>query len=95
MHKKLSLLLGLLAFSIFFSQQGRKEQLQKQNSELETILFVVHDVTELKLIEQEIKEKNKKISDSINYAQRIQTSILPDTRVLQHYFPRSFIFYRP
>ena len=34
MHKKLSLLLGLLAFSIFFSQQGRKEQLQKQNSEL-------------------------------------------------------------
>lgn len=65
------------------------------DKELETILFVVHDVTELKLIEQEIKEKNKKISDSINYAQRIQTSILPDTRVLQHYFPRSFIFYRP
>ncbi len=65
------------------------------DKELETILFVVHDVTELKLIEQEIKEKNKKISDSINYAQRIQTAILPDTRLIQQFFPRSFIFYRP
>ena len=39
MHKKLSLLLGLLVFSIFFSQQGRKEQLQKQNSELKNKLL--------------------------------------------------------
>ncbi len=65
------------------------------DKELETILFVAHDVTELKIIEQEIKEKNKKISDSINYAQRIQTAILPDTRYIQQFFPRSFIFYRP
>lgn len=66
-----------------------------EEGELETILFVAHDMTEFKKIEQEIKEKNKKISDSINYAQRIQTSILPDTRLLQEFFPRSFIFYRP
>ncbi|TLX77151.1 PAS domain S-box protein [Labilibacter sediminis] len=62
---------------------------------LESVLFVAHDMTEIKKIEQEIKEKNKKISDSINYAQRIQTSILPDTSLLQRHFPRSFIFYRP
>ncbi len=64
-------------------------------AELESILFVAHDMTDLKKIEQEIKEKNKKISDSINYAQRIQTSILPDTAYIQRYFPRSFMFYRP
>jgi PAS domain S-box-containing protein len=63
--------------------------------DLESVLFVAHDITEIKIIEQQIKEKNKKISDSINYAQRIQTSILPDTKVLQQFFPRSFIFYRP
>jgi PAS domain S-box-containing protein len=63
--------------------------------ELESVLFVVHDVTEIKRIEQEVKEKNKKISDSINYAQRIQTAILPDTGLLQQFFPRSFVFYRP
>ncbi len=65
------------------------------SKQLESVLFVAHDMTEFKMIEQEIKEKNKKISDSINYAQRIQTSILPDTSLIQHYFPRSFIFYRP
>ncbi|MFT3741029.1 MAG: PAS domain S-box protein [Breznakibacter sp.] len=66
-----------------------------EDQELESVLFVAHDLTEMKLIEQEIKEKNKKISDSINYAQRIQSSILPDTDVIQQFFPRSFIFYRP
>ncbi len=66
-----------------------------EDKELESILFVAHDMTDFKKIEQEIKEKNKKISDSINYAQRIQTAILPDTKVLQQFFPRSFIFYRP
>lgn len=66
-----------------------------EEGELETILFVAHDMTEFKMIEQDIKEKNKKISDSINYAQRIQTSILPQTKHIQEYFPRSFIFYRP
>ena len=65
-----------------------------EEKELESILFVAHDMTELKKIEAEIKEKNKKISDSINYAQRIQTAILPDTKILQRYFPRSFMFYR-
>ncbi|WP_289053231.1 PAS domain S-box protein [Carboxylicivirga marina] len=66
-----------------------------EDKDLESVLFVAHDMTEFKKIEQEIKEKNKKISDSINYAQRIQTAILPDTEVLQQFFPRSFIFYRP
>lgn len=66
-----------------------------ESGSLETILFVAHDMTEFKMIEADIKEKNKKISDSINYAQRIQSSILPDTRFIQEYFPRSFIFYRP
>ncbi len=66
-----------------------------EGGNLETILFVAHDMTEFKMIEADIKEKNKKISDSINYAQRIQSSILPDTRFIQEFFPRSFIFYRP
>jgi len=66
-----------------------------EEGELETILFVAHDMTEFKKIEADIKLKNSKISDSINYAQRIQTSILPQTVHIQKYFPRSFIFYRP
>lgn len=64
-------------------------------NELETILFVGHDITEAKRIEHEIQEKNKKIQDSINYAERIQTSILPDTKQIREFLPKSFIFYKP
>ncbi|MDK2952435.1 MAG: hypothetical protein PWQ77_2100, partial [Kosmotogales bacterium] len=64
-------------------------------NELETILFVGHDITEAKHIELEIKDKNKKINESINYAQRIQSSILPNTAIIQEYLPKSFIFYIP
>lgn len=64
-------------------------------NELETILFVGHDITEAKQIELEIQDKNRKIEDSINYAQRIQTSILPDIRSVREYLPKSFIYYKP
>ena len=65
------------------------------NKELETILFVAHDITEQKLVEIEIQEKNKAITESINYAKRIQTAILPNTKFIQEFLPKSFIFYRP
>jgi len=64
-------------------------------NELETVLFVGHDITEAKRIEMEIQDKNKKITESINYAQRIQTSILPNTTIIQEYLPKSFMFYEP
>jgi PAS domain S-box-containing protein len=64
-------------------------------NELETILFVGHDITEAKRIELEIADKNRKIEDSINYAQRIQSAILPDNKFIREYLPKSFIFYRP
>ena len=63
--------------------------------ELETILIVGHDVTEAKRIEKEIQIKNRKIEDSINYAERIQTSILPGIKEIQEYLPRCFIYYKP
>ncbi len=62
---------------------------------LESILIISHDVTEAKLIEGEIKEKNKSINESINYSKRIQNAIIPDNGILQHAFPESFIMYKP
>jgi PAS domain S-box-containing protein len=64
-------------------------------NELETVLFVGHDITEAKQIEHEIQDKNRKIEDSINYAQRIQSSILPDIRSIREYLPKSFVYYKP
>ncbi len=64
-------------------------------NELETILFVSHDITEAKRIELEVQDKNRKLTESINYAQKIQTSILPDNRTIRKYLPNSFVFYKP
>lgn len=64
-------------------------------NELETILFVGHDITEAKQIELEIQDKNRKIEDSINYAERIQSSILPDNNLIRIHLPKSFIYYMP
>ncbi len=63
--------------------------------ELESVLFVGHDITEAKRIEEEIKITNRKIQDSINYAERIQTSILPEISRVQKAFSKSFIYYKP
>lgn len=66
-----------------------------EEGRLETILFILHDITDLKKIELEIKEKNAKITDSINYAFRLQNAILPNTKIIRQAFPDSFMFYRP
>lgn len=63
--------------------------------ELETILFVGHDITEAKRIEKEIQIKNKNIGDSINYAQKIQSALLPDIASIKEVLPKSFVFYQP
>lgn len=68
---------------------------ETSGGDLETVLFVGHDITEAKRIEREIQVKNKKIEDSINYAERIQGSILPETEQIRETFSRSFIFYKP
>lgn len=65
-----------------------------EEQDIESVLLVSHDITERKQIELEIQNKNKKINDSINYAQRIQGAILPDNRVIRDVFPESFIFYK-
>jgi PAS domain S-box-containing protein len=64
-------------------------------NKLESVLVVSHDITERKMIELEIQNKNKKITESINYAKRIQNAILPNSRVISKAIPDSFILYKP
>jgi PAS domain S-box-containing protein len=66
-----------------------------EEKRIETILFVLHDITEQKQTELMIRDKNKKITESINYAHRIQECILPNKKIIQKVFKQSFIFYKP
>ena len=43
----------------------------------------------------DVDEKNKKILDSIKYAKRIQSAILPSPQVVKEYLKESFILYKP
>src|SRR3972149_2489957 len=50
---------------------------------------------ELKKAREEIALKNKSITSSINYARRIQQSILPSDEMIKKILPESFVLYRP
>ena len=65
-----------------------------EDEKLESVLVVSHDITDRKLIELEVQNKNRKINDSLNYASRIQEAILPDNRMIKQVFPESFIYYK-
>lgn len=53
---------------------------------------------EKELVEQvkiQLEVKNKDVTDSINYAKRIQEAILPSKEAIFKVFPQAFILYRP
>lgn len=50
---------------------------------------------QLKDQKEVIEHKNKSITQSINYAKRIQMAILPSQDVIRQHLPESFIFYLP
>jgi serine phosphatase RsbU (regulator of sigma subunit) len=43
----------------------------------------------------ELVSRNKSVTDSLNYAQRIQEALLPSEQYFKGYFRESFIFYKP
>lgn len=49
----------------------------------------------VEIAHEQISHKNKEITDSINYAQRIQKAMLPSARLIKEYLPNSFILYKP
>lgn len=68
------------------NQKAIQEYLQRQLDER------TREVVQQK---EEIEVKNRDITDSINYAQRIQASILPAIKKLDDAFSGSFVFYQP
>ena len=44
---------------------------------------------------EELSNKNQEITDSMNYAQRIITAMLPSAKKVKQLLPESFVFYKP
>ena len=99
--------LALLHFEKFFEIKSKllsdeaannikkiQTKFEKEKSEKETELERFKNV-ELKKANVIIEQKNKDITDSINYARRIQLGILPPTDVLEKCFKNYFVLYKP
>ncbi len=63
--------------------------------DIDMIRIFNSDITEQKKNELIIREKNRNITDSINYAKRIQAAILPSEEFMKKYLEQSFILYKP
>ena len=76
-----------LCYSIFLYFQLVKSRNQKK---------IIFDQKKLVEIQKHlVEEKNREILESIEYALRIQTAILPTQRIVKQYLKNSFILYKP
>jgi len=73
-------LILVIFFSLFIFNRFRITQNQK---------LVIEDQKML------VDQKNREITDSIQYAKRIQNAILPPDKVVKEYLKNSFILYKP
>ncbi len=91
-------LLGIIALVLviligLYLQFRSKQKTNKIITHKNTLL----EEQNLQIAEQKkvIEDKNRDMTDSIVYAQRIQESLLSDTKVLQQSLPESFILLKP
>jgi ligand-binding sensor domain-containing protein/serine phosphatase RsbU (regulator of sigma subunit) len=86
----LIIILIITVYTIIKVRERKQRQIQEY---LQTALD--ERTKEVREQATEIENKNRDITDSINYAQRIQASILPPIGRLQDTFSGSFVFYQP
>ncbi|MFL5766068.1 MAG: tetratricopeptide repeat protein [Bacteroidia bacterium] len=77
----------LVIFGFFLYQSNRNKK--KINKLLE---YKNEEIGQQKTL---LEEKNKDITDSIRYAQRIQEATLPAPEIVQQLLPESFILFKP
>jgi len=83
----------ILIFSVYVIIKFRERKQKQFQAMLQRKLD--ERTREVVMQKEVIEIKNKDITDSINYAQRIQASILPPISKLQENFSGSFVFYQP
>ncbi|MDA3867452.1 MAG: SpoIIE family protein phosphatase [Salinivirgaceae bacterium] len=80
--------------------QWRTRKLQKEKEHLEELVKqrtaeIVEKKEEIEKQRDEIADKNKSITDSIQYASRIQQALLPSKKMLDDAVPEHFVLFKP
>jgi len=82
----------ILGGIIFLYVRSRTKKLQEANEALRQKQLISLEIARQK---EELSVKNKNITDSINYAKRIQEALLPSEYLFRKLLPDSFILYKP
>ncbi|MDP2385215.1 MAG: tetratricopeptide repeat protein [Bacteroidota bacterium] len=86
---------GLVVVMLFLIYRGYRQK-QKANTELTAKNELINQQKkEVEHQKEIVDEKNKEITDSINYAKRLQEAILPPISHIKEYLPEIFIYYKP
>ncbi|MDX9694557.1 MAG: two-component regulator propeller domain-containing protein [Bacteroidales bacterium] len=85
----IGLVIGLIVSYIKYRERKHKAMQEYLETELKARTKEVVAQKEL------LEVKNRDITDSINYAQRIQQSILPSVNTINKYFSGAFVYYQP
>jgi serine phosphatase RsbU (regulator of sigma subunit) len=80
---------GVLLFSKYRVKARANQKLEVQKQKIEKQRDEITQKSKL------LEESSRDIKDSIEYARRIQLSLLPEKDELKHVFPDSFVFHRP
>ncbi|MFH2037353.1 MAG: SpoIIE family protein phosphatase [Candidatus Zixiibacteriota bacterium] len=72
-----------------------QDNIQRLGYRLKKLVAIESDITKIKEAEEYIREQHKEITDSINYAKRIQTSALPDLSPVKKSLSDIFVLFKP
>ncbi len=81
-------------FLVFLLSRLKVTRKQKYIIEQQKVK-VIQQKEDVEFAHKELEEKNQEILDSILYAKRIQSAILPSVKLVKEYLKESFILYKP
>ena len=95
MHEELF----MTAERILLEQQKlalEKDEIAQRNRKLwDMSLSIQKEKEHISVLKRDIEDKHRSVTDSIQYAQRIQLAVLPSKEILQRCFADYFLFWRP
>ncbi|MDF1673996.1 MAG: tetratricopeptide repeat protein [Vicingaceae bacterium] len=88
--QKIALYSGLIILALFGGFAYNRFRVTNKQK-----IIIEEQKEAVEIAHEELGEKNKEIMDSISYAKRIQTAILPPNKLVKEYLKDSFILYKP
>jgi serine phosphatase RsbU (regulator of sigma subunit)/tetratricopeptide (TPR) repeat protein len=88
------IMLSLLVTIFVFWRNNRQKR--QYNEQLESKNAAINQANhEIEMARENLERKNKEVTDSINYAKRIQAAILPSEKTIASYLNEAFVLYLP